>query len=93
MRKSQFNNPKFMERRRRVLSRDPSLRGCYPWSTPEDDAAFYARIDRGVERYGLRFTRPVAAPAATTPAAAEPPPAEVPRRASRVKGRTAAPRD
>ena len=45
MRKSRFDNPKFMERRRRVLSRDPSLRSCYPWSTPEHDAEFYASIE------------------------------------------------
>jgi hypothetical protein len=42
MRKSRFDNPKFMERRARVLARDYSLRGCYPWCTPEDEAEGYA---------------------------------------------------
>ena len=51
--KSGFDNPKFMARRARVLARDPSLRSCYPWCTPEDEAEFYAAIERGTEKYGL----------------------------------------
>ena len=69
--KSRFDNPKFMERRARVLARDPSLRGCYPWCTPEHEAEFYAAIERGTERYGLTFTRPTVAPATPTSAAPE----------------------
>ena len=71
MRKSRFDNPKFMERRRRVLERNPHLALCYPWCTPEDEAEFYAAIDRGTARYGLTFTRPrqPAAPAAPAPSA------------------------
>jgi hypothetical protein len=87
MRKSRFDNPKFIERRRRALARDPSLRGCYPWCTPEDEAEFYAAIERGVARYGLSFTRPQSpvAPAKPTPAAPEPPQAKARPRAARDK--------
>jgi hypothetical protein len=87
MRKSRFDNPKFMERRARVLARDPSLRSCYPWSTPEDEFEFYAAIGRGVERNGLTFTRPqaAAAPVTPTPAASGPPPGAVRPPAARGK--------
>jgi hypothetical protein len=54
MRKSRFDNPKFMERRRRVLERNPHLALCYPWCTPEDEAEFYRQIGNGP----VSFTRP-----------------------------------
>lgn len=67
--KSRFDNPKFMERRARVLARDPSLRSCYPWCTPEHSEEFYKRISGGP----VAFTRPVIDPATPTPVAPLPP--------------------
>ena len=72
MRKSRFDNPKFMERRARVLARDPSLRSCYPWCTPEYTEEFYRRLSGGP----VAFTRPTIVPATPTPAAPTLPPGE-----------------
>ena len=71
---SRFNDPRFMAKRERVLARNPDLRSCYPWCTDEDEAEFYARIERGTAKKtaGLTFTRPLLGHAAPPPAA--PPP-------------------
>ena len=66
--KSRFDNPKFMERRARVLARDPSLRGCYPWCTPEHTEEFYKMISGGP----VAFTRPTVGPVAPPTAAQSP---------------------
>ena len=83
--KSRFDNPKFMERRARVLARYPSVRLCYPWCTPEDEAHFYATIGRGTEKYGITFTRPGGFPpvAAEAEPKAQTPPQAKPRRVSK----------
>ena len=64
MRKSRFDNPKFMERRARVLG---ACAGVIPGISPEHRIEFYAAIERGVARYGITFGRPLPGPAAPKP--------------------------